>query len=110
MDTNTMCIIILILACVSILVYLLYRIKKDGLRATVIDLIVYAEAELGSGKGKEKMDYVIDQLVKHIPAPFCLFITTSSIKRFAQEVFDQVKRCLDYRPVDKQENNVIYNK
>ena len=56
------------------------------------------------------MDMVIDQLVKYIPAPFCLFITTSSIKSFAQEVFNQVKRCLDYRPVDKQENDVIYNK
>ena len=97
MDTNTMCIIILILACVSILVYLLYRIKKDGLRATVIDLIVYAEAELGSGKGKEKMDYVIDKFTAILPLPIRLFVTKEAIKSFAQHVFDEIKEALDYK-------------
>ena len=110
MDINTMCIIILILACVSILVYLLYRIKKDGLRETVIDLIVYAEAELGSGKGKEKMDYVIDQMTEILPLPIRLFFFFLAIKSFAQHVFDEIKEALDYKADDKQENNVIYNK
>ena len=97
MDTNTMCIIILILACVSVFIYLLYRIKKDGLRATVINLIVYAEAELGSGKGKEKMDMVIDKMTEILPLPIRLFVTKEAIKSFAQHVFDEIKEALDYK-------------
>ena len=97
MNNQTLCIIILILACVCVLGYLLYSIKKNGLRATVIHLIVYAEERLGSGKGKEKMDMVIDGLTSCLPAPIKLFVTEESIKSFVQHVFDEIKEALDYR-------------
>lgn len=103
MNVTNLCIIILILACISILIYLLYRIKKDGLRATVVDLIVYAEDTFGSGEGQKKMDYVIDCFTEMLPAPLRLFVTANAIKSFAQEVFDQIKVALDYKPTDKQE-------
>lgn len=97
MDNQTLCIIILIIACVCVLGYLFYLIKKNGLRATAIELIVYAEKALGSGKGKEKMDMVIDKFTAILPLPIRLFVTKEAIKVFVQHVFDEVKEALDYR-------------
>lgn len=103
MTNETMCILILIALCVTILVYLLWRIKKDGLRQVVIELIVMAEAEYGSGKGEEKLEYVIEKFVGLIPMPFSLFITCNSVKKFVQYTFNSVKMALDYRePVDRE--------
>ena len=110
MDTNTMCIIILILACVSILVYLLYRIKKDGLIPVVVKMIVAAEDQFEKGANQEKIDYVIDSLLEFLPKILRCFITRENVKSFVQKVFNGVKEALDYKAVDKQENNVIYNK
>ena len=97
MDEKTMCIIALILACIFVLGYLLYQIKKNGLRATVIQLIVYAEKTLGSGQGKAKMDYVIDKLISILPIPVRFFITREEVQDFAQHIFDEIKEALDYR-------------
>lgn len=96
MDTNTMCIIILILACVSILVYLLYRIKKDGLRETVIKLIVVAERNFKSGEGKKKMETVIASIHDFIPFPLNIILTETAISTFCQTVFDEIKEALEY--------------
>lgn len=96
MNNQTLCIIILIIACVCILGYLLLLVKKNGLRATAIQLIVYAEQTLGSGKGKEKMDMVIDGITNILPIPLRMFITKSAIESFVQHIFDEVKQALDY--------------
>lgn len=98
-----MCILILIAVCVVVLAYLLWRIKKDGLRQIVIELIVYAESEYGSGKGEEKLNCVIESFIKLIPTPFNLLVTTSAVKSFVQSVFDSVKMALDYTPVDRND-------
>lgn len=104
MTNEALCILILIVVCVAILIYLLWRIKKEGLRQVVVDLIVYAESEYGSGKGEEKMEYVIESFIKLIPAPFNFFITTSAVKSFIQNVFDSIKTALDYRePIDRDD-------
>lgn len=97
MDEKTLCIIILILACIFILIYLLYQIKKNGLRATVIEFIVYAEKMLGSGQGKAKMELVIDKFIAVLPLQVRFFITTESVEKFIQSVFDEVKEALDYK-------------
>ena len=97
MNNQTLCIIILIIACVLILGYLLLLVKKNGLRATAIQLIVYAEQTLGSGKGKEKMDMVIDSLTACLPAPIRIFVTKENIKKFVQHIFDEIKEALDYK-------------
>lgn len=97
MDNQTLCIIILIIACICALGYVLYLIKKNGLRATTIQLIVYAEKTLGSGQGKEKMDMVIDKMTELLPLPIRLFITKEAIKVFVQHIFDEIKEALDYR-------------
>ena len=56
MTNEILCIIILIIACIISLLVLWYKIQKDGLRETVIKLIVIAEKNFGSGEGKKKMD------------------------------------------------------
>ena len=96
MTNETLCIIILIFVCVICLVSLLFYIKKNGLRATTIQLIVYAEKTLGSGQGKEKMDMVIDKMTELLPLPIRLFITKEAIKVFVQHIFDEIKEALDY--------------
>lgn len=97
MDEKTMCIIMLILACILILVYLLYRIKKDGLKQTTIELIVYAEGLYKKGENRAKMNYVVDKLLLFLPLPVRFFITSEAIENFIQSVFDQVKVALDYK-------------
>lgn len=96
MTNETLCITILIFVCIICLVSLLFYIKKNGLRATTIQLIVYAEKTLGSGQGKEKMDMVIDKMTELLPLPIRLFITKEAIKVFVQHVFDEIKEALDY--------------
>ena len=103
MTNETICILILILLCIIALLCMLFMIKRDGLKATIIHFITVAEAEYGSGKGEEKMNFVIESVIKLIPAPFNLFITTSTVKNFAEGVFAMVKECLHYQPIDKQE-------
>lgn len=97
MDEKTLCIIILILACISILVYLLYRIKKDGLRVTVVDLIVSAEKLFQKGENRQKFEYVVEKIIKLLPAPIRFFITLEAVEDFVQMVFDETKKALDYR-------------
>ena len=97
MDEKTLCIIILILACISILVYLLYRIKKDGLRVTVVDLIVSAEKLFQKGENRQKFEYVVEKIIKTLPAPIRFFITVEAVEDFVQMVFDETKKALDYR-------------
>lgn len=99
MDEKTACIILLILACIFILIYLLWQVKKNGLRATVIHLIVCAEKMLGSGQGKAKMDYVIDKFIEILPLPVRFFITEEEIEYFVQHIFDEIKEALDYKEV-----------
>ena len=97
MDEKTLCIIILILACISILIYLLYRVKKDGLRATVVDLIVSAETMFKKGENRQKFNYVVNKFIQFLPMPVRFFITVEAVEKFVQLIFDETKNALDYR-------------
>lgn len=97
MGNQTLCIIVLITVCITALMYLLYMIRKNGLRETVIRLIVVAESMFNHGENKEKMDYVIDQITSYLRPPLSFFITASSIRKFVQSIFDEIKEALDYR-------------
>ena len=97
MDEKTLCIIILILACSCVLVYLFYQVKKNGLRATVIELIVYAEKMFEKGENIQKFAYVVDKSIQMLPVPIRFFITVESVEKFVQLVFDEVKEALDYK-------------
>ena len=97
MDEKTLCIIILILACISILIYLLYRVKKDGLRATVVDLIVSAETMFKKGENRQKFNYVVNKFIQFLPMPVRFFITVEAVEKFVQLIFDETKNALNYR-------------
>ena len=97
MDEKTLCIIILILTCISILIYLLYRVKKDGLRATVVELIVSAEKIFKKGENRQKFNYVVNKFIQFLPMPVRFFITVEAVEKFVQLIFDETKKALDYR-------------
>ena len=97
MSNEILCIIILVLACIAILGYLYWMIKKNGLRAFVIKLIVAAEDQFEKGANQEKINYVIDSLLEFLPKILRCFITRENVKSFVQKVFNSVKEALDYR-------------
>lgn len=96
-------IIVLVVAIIIMLGSLYYQIKKNGLKGTAIELIVYAEQVIGSGKGEEKMNYVIDKFIAYLPMPFRLLLTREMVKNFIQEVFDEIKDVLEYQSAGGQE-------
>ena len=98
MTNETLCIVILIAVCIVTLLSLWYMIQKNGLRETVIKLIVVAERNFGSGEGKKKMESVIAGIYNLIPFPLSALFTEKSISDFCQIVFDEVKEALNYKP------------
>lgn len=87
--------IILLAVIVIITVFLIiWKIYKDGLRKTVIDLIVRVEETLEDNE--EKFNTVVMGILSKLPFPFNIFITTTTIENFVQKVFDEVKVALDY--------------
>ena len=97
MSNEILCIIILVLACIAILGYLYWMIKKNGLIPVVVKMIVAAEDQFEKGANQEKINYVIDSLLEFLPKIFRYFITRENVKAFVQGVFDDVKEALDYR-------------
>ena len=97
MSNEILCIIILIFACISILGYLYWMIKKNGLRAVVVEFIVAAERQFEKGENQTKINYVIDRIINILPEFLKIFITRDNVKTFVQGVFDEVKQALDYR-------------
>lgn len=97
MSNEILCIIILIFACISILGYLYWMIKKNGLRAVVVEFIVAAERQFEKGENQTKINYVIDRIINILPEFLKIFITRDNVKTFVQGVFDDVKSALDYR-------------
>ena len=89
--------VILALFLIGAIVYIAWLLKKNGLRGTVIKLIVKAEEVYKQGENEEKLNYVIDKVVALIPMPFSLFITRSTVKKLIQKIFNEVKISLDYK-------------
>ena len=90
---------IIVMAILAFILYLVWQIKKKGLRATAVDLIVKAEEMFRQGDNENKLNYVIDKIISiTIPKPLSLFITRDSVKSFVQSVFDETKKALDYVP------------
>ena len=90
---------IVVIAILAFILYLVWQIKKIGLRATAVDLIVKAEEMFRQGDNENKLNYVIDKIISiTIPKPLSLFITRDSVKSFVQSVFDETKKALDYVP------------
>lgn len=97
MTNETLCIVILIAICIIVLAILLWKIKKDGLRATVVDLIVSAETMFKKGENRQKFNYVVNKFIQFLPMPVRFFITVEAVEKFVQLIFDETKKALDYR-------------
>ena len=97
MTNETLCIVILIAICIIVLAILLWKIKKDALRATVVDLIVSAETMFKKGENRQKFNYVVNKFIQFLPMPVRFFITVEAVEKFVQLIFDETKNALDYR-------------
>ncbi len=89
---------IVVIAILAFALYLIWQIKKKGLRQTAISLIVKAEDMFKQGENENKINYVIDKIIVLIPAPLSFFITREAVREFIQTIFDEVKKALDYVP------------
>ena len=99
MDAKTITeIAIVMIAILAFIMYLVWQIKKKGLRQTAINLIVRAENMYKKGDNEKKINYVIDKIIVLIPAPLSFFITREAVREFIQTIFDEVKKALDYVP------------
>ena len=90
--------VIAVLLIAAFIVYIVWQIKKKGLRQFAVDFIVKAEDMYNQGDNEGKLNYVIDKVIALIPAPLSFFITRETVKTFVQSVFDSVKKALDYVP------------
>ena len=93
MDTTQVISIVAIIVIIAI--YFIINIVKKGIRTTAIDLIV--EVEKRFKDNQVKFDTVVNGVLVRLPIPFN-FIPASFVSKFVQEVFDEIKVALDYRP------------
>lgn len=91
-------IIVVALIVVAFIIWLIWQIKKRGLKEFVTEMIVKAEDMYKQGENTEKLNYVIDKVIAMLPTPLQFFITREAVKSFVQNVFDTVKKALDYVP------------
>lgn len=82
-----------ILFCVAILVaivitILLYKYKKEALRAAAYYVVVQAEEHFISGQGKEKLQFAIRELKKSIPWYISWLISETFIINLIEDVLD----------------------
>ena len=87
---------IILIAVIALLAlyFIIWEIKKNGLRKVVIDLIVEAESTLDDNQ--EKFNQVVTGIINKLPFPFNM-IPTRFVSNFVQKVFDEVKIALDYQ-------------
>ena len=96
-------IVIVALALIAGLLYLAWQIKKKGLKEFAIDMILEAEEKIEQGRNSDKMKYVVASIKSFLGTTkigilLSMFITDENIEKFIQEVFDGLKKALDYVP------------
>lgn len=96
-------IVIVAIVVIAFIIWLIWQIKKKGLKEFATEMIVKAEDMYQQGENQEKLNYVIDKVIAMLPRPLQFFITREAVKNFVQNVFDTVKKALDYVP-KKEEN------
>jgi len=102
---NTQLIIQIAVVAIVVIIFiawLAWKIKKNGLRGTVVNMIVKAEDMYNHGANEEKINYVIDKIIALIPVPFSFFITRNTVRKFIQNIFDEIKNALDYTQSKKE--------
>lgn len=90
-------IVLIVIIALIIVAYFYYEIKTKGLRTTVIKLIVEAENSFQKGMNAEKFSYVVSIIRGFVPKPLLFIFTEENIKKFVQNIFNEVKVALDYK-------------
>lgn len=88
---------------VAFILWVVWQIKKKGLREFAIDMILEAEEKIEQGRNSDKMKYVIASIKSFLATSkigilLSIFITDENIEKFIQEIFDGLKKALDYVP------------
>ena len=103
MEASTIISIVIVAILVIVfIIWLVWQIKKKGLKQFATEMIVKAEDMYEQGQNSEKLNFVIDKVIDMLPGVLQFFITRNAVKNFVQNVFDTVKKALDYVP--KKEN------
>lgn len=95
---STQLVISITVIVILIAIYIIYKIKKMGVKDFAIDMIIKAEYSFKKGENEEKMNYVIDKVIGFLPGTIQLFVTRDLVRSFIQKVFDGIKKALDYEP------------
>lgn len=96
-------IVIVAILVIAFIIWLIWQIKKKGLKEFATEMIIKAEDMYQKGQNSEKLNYVIDKVIAMLPTPLQFFITRDAVKKFVQNVFDTVKKALDYVPKKEEE-------
>lgn len=91
--------VVLVLAILLIAFLIAWQIYKNGLKTTIVHLIVEAERLLEDNQ--DKFNTVVNGVLVRLPVPFNL-IPVSWVEELVQKIFDEVKESLDYRPEEKE--------
>lgn len=87
MNRETIFVFIAIFA-IIIITILLYKYKKETLRAAAYYIVVQAEENFISGQGKEKLQFAIRELKKNIPWYISWLISESFIINLIEDVLE----------------------
>lgn len=87
MNRETIFVFIAILA-IIIITILLYKYKKETLRAAAYYIVVQAEENFISGQGKEKLQFAIRELKKNIPWYISWLISENFIINLIEDVLE----------------------
>lgn len=99
MEAQTIISIVLVaLLVIAFIIWLVWQIKKKGLKQFATEMIIKAEEMYKKGENQEKLNYVIDKVIGMLPKPLQFFMTREAVQKFVQSVFDTVKKALDYVP------------
>lgn len=104
MDTQLIVEISIVAAlAVVFILWLVWQIKKKGLREFAIDMILKAEGMFEQGQNNEKMKYVVKSVktflgTTKIGLVLSMFVTDANMEKFIQSIFDSIKKALDYTP------------
>lgn len=87
MNRETIFVFIAIFA-IIIITILLYKYKKETLRAAAYYIVVQAEENFISGQGKEKLQFAIRELKKNIPWYISWLISETFIINLIEDVLE----------------------
>ncbi len=77
------------------------KLKRMGIKAFLIELIVLAENMFSYGKNEEKFQFVVNHLYEIFPLWLKIILPKKMICYFVQSTFQEIKIALDYQKDSK---------